>query len=318
MKDPAGCSAHENGHAGCAAGHITRRDLLTAGAALGVTWAAPGISLAAATGNQPDRGIEDLGGGCFRFQNNRHFGTFVITDAGAVVFDSINKDVAAWVRSEIEKRTDQGIRYVVYSHNHADHISGGEAYGDQPTYISHELARVSMERMRVATRYPTSTFNEGMDLELGGRRIELRYHGANDGIGSISFRVPDTGVLAVIDWVVIGRMPYRDLSRYSIEGSIRSMRAVEAMDIRLCSPGHGVVGDKSGISRSRRYMEALRDGVVEALANNRSEAMAVRSVREQLAAVEEFRTLSQFDDWVGENISGAYRQIGHLEGRLSG
>ena len=94
----------------------------------------------------------------------------------------------------------------------------------------------SVARTRVDTQLPSLTFDEGFTIELGGRRVELRYHGPNDGRGSIRLMVPDQDVLSVVDWVVIGRMPYRDLARYNVDGTIRSLHEVEAMDFRVASP----------------------------------------------------------------------------------
>src|SRR2546430_8481665 len=42
----------------------------------------------------------------------------------------INAEAARWLKDEIRKRFAQPVRYLVYSHDHADHIAGGEVFAD--------------------------------------------------------------------------------------------------------------------------------------------------------------------------------------------
>lgn len=310
-------NSSESCHESCLA--LSRRELIAGGAALGSTALLAGTAPALAQSDAPTRTLTELGQGVYRTQNNRHYGLLIDTDEGMIVFDSINQGFADWLNAEIAQRFDKPVRYVVYSHNHADHISGGQAFtGHDPLYVSHALARDSMERMRVDTQLPSLTFDEGFTIELGGRRVDLRYHGPNDGRGSISLMVPDQGVLSVVDWVVIGRMPYRDLARYNVDGTIRSLHEVEAMDFRVASPGHAGLGDKAGIAVLRRYLEAVREGVIEGIVAGESLGTILPKVRGQLAAVEDFRALALFEEWVDLNIRGIHTQIARLEGHQDG
>ncbi len=59
------------------------------------------------------------------------FGAFslvVMTDDGVVVVDPINSQQAGLLDSAIKSMTDQPVRFVLYSHNHWDHISGGQVF----------------------------------------------------------------------------------------------------------------------------------------------------------------------------------------------
>ncbi|WP_179954332.1 MBL fold metallo-hydrolase [Denitrobaculum tricleocarpae] len=257
--------------------------------------------------------------GIWRTREDRHFGLLIETDEGMIVFDTLNPDFAGWLNAEIKNRFNKPVSWVVYSHNHADHVSGGQAFEEHsPRYLSHAFARESMERMGVNTRLPDMTFDNGFDLRLGSRLVELRYHGPNDGRGSISLRVPDQRLLSAVDWLVINRMPYRDLARYDVEGTIRSLYAIDAMDWEIASPGHADTGGKAEARIERRYLEALRDGVAEGIASKRNIEEVVRTLRAGLAAVPEFAALRQFDDWVELNIRGTHHQIARIEGFMDG
>jgi len=49
----------------------------------------------------------------------------VITQAGVIVTDPANTGHAAAMRAAIAELTDQPVRYLVYSHQHWDHVLGG-------------------------------------------------------------------------------------------------------------------------------------------------------------------------------------------------
>ena len=82
-------------------------------------------NLAAAQGAK--RAITKIAGDVYRFQNNFHFSVFMVTPEGIIVTDPINSDAAKWLKAELAKRFNQPIKFLIYSHDHADHISGGES-----------------------------------------------------------------------------------------------------------------------------------------------------------------------------------------------
>src|SRR3989454_3159158 len=78
----------------------------------------------------PVREITKLAGEVYRFRNNNHYSVFAVTPAGVIATDPINAEAARWLKDEIRKRFAQPVRYLVYSHDHADHIAGGEVFAD--------------------------------------------------------------------------------------------------------------------------------------------------------------------------------------------
>ncbi|KAB7613490.1 MBL fold metallo-hydrolase [Amylibacter sp. SFDW26] len=298
---------------------FSRRATMVGGAAIAVSPLVAPFAQAHTHENSEDREIIQIADGVYRTREKFTFGLLMDTDDGVVVFDTLNADFSSWLDAQIAQRFDKPVAAVVYSHNHSDHTSGGEVFArHDPKYISSELARESHVRMKVATRPANVTFDEGYTLRLGGQEIHLRYHGPNDGKGSISFLVPDKGLLSVIDWLVIGRLPYRELNRYDMEGTIRSLGELDAMNWELASPGHSITGGKDGLRLFRRYLETLRDLTLEHIVARTPMAQAVANIRSQLAAVSEFHSLAQFDAWVEDNIRGMHFQLARIEGYADG
>ena len=72
-----------------------------------------------------------------------------MTPAGIVLGDPINLEFARWLRTQIDERFKAPVRYVVYSHSHYDHASGGEVFADTATFVAHENMLRNMDG-----RYP--------------------------------------------------------------------------------------------------------------------------------------------------------------------
>src|SRR5436309_13353015 len=100
----------------------------------------------------PVREITKLAGEVYRFRNNNHYSVFAVTPAGVIATDPINADAARWLKDEIRKRFAQPVRYVMYSHDQADHISGGEVFADTALVLRHAFAT----RALVGTKRPTA------------------------------------------------------------------------------------------------------------------------------------------------------------------
>lgn len=96
------------------------------------------IGIAQAQRGGGTRAITQIEGDLYRFQNNQHFSVFLVTPDGVIMGDPINGNAAEWLKQEIDERFGVPVKYVVYSHHHADHASGGAVFADTATFIGHE------------------------------------------------------------------------------------------------------------------------------------------------------------------------------------
>src|SRR5678815_4410088 len=74
----------------------------------------------------PRRAIEPVNGGVYTAINNNHRTVFLVTSEGIILGDPINADFSRWLKTELASRFKVPVKYVVYSHHHWDHASGGE------------------------------------------------------------------------------------------------------------------------------------------------------------------------------------------------
>ena len=252
-----------------------------------------------------DYRIENVKGSVYRFVDDRHRALFVVGKSGILLVDTLNAPAAKWLSAELEKRFHRPVRYVVYSHNHSDHIYGAEAFRSPHTiFIAQELARQDIVATRAATVVPDLTFKQQMNVTLDDHTVELRYHGPNDGRGSISVLVKPEKVLFVADWIVLGRMPWQKLWSYDIQGIINSTHEVLDLGFDVFVGGHGTIGSRDDIERYLKYMETLYAEVTRGV-------LAGKSLKEmqQEIRLDDYRDLEHYEDWLPLNIEGVYERL---------
>ena len=102
----------------------------------------PGVAQAqfgeGAPPGSPGREIIHLTGDLYRFRDVRHYGMFLHTPEGIILVDPTNPGTAAWLKGELDSRFDVPVRYVIYSHAHNDHASGGEVFAETATFVAHD------------------------------------------------------------------------------------------------------------------------------------------------------------------------------------
>jgi glyoxylase-like metal-dependent hydrolase (beta-lactamase superfamily II) len=271
-----------------------------------VTLFAAWCALPADAQDEPVYAIERVKDNVYRFTAGHHHAVFMATDEGLFVTDPINEAAATYLKTELEKRFAVPIRYLAYSHNHIDHVLGGDVLaGEGVTVVAHEFAAEDLEWTRAPTALPDLTFRDELTIELGGSRVELRYHGPNNGRGSVSMRFEPADVLFVVDWIVLGRMPYRDLPGYDIHGMIHSTREVLAGEpFDLLVGGHAETGTRADVVLYLGYLEALYGAVRDGMLAGKSLETLQAGIR-----LPDYADLRMYEEWLPLNVAGVYRTL---------
>ena len=251
----------------------------------------------------PTRSITQIAGDLYRFQNNAHFSVFLVTEEGIIVADPINADTATWLKGELASRFGKPVRYVIYSHDHADHTSGGEVFADTATVISQTNAKAKIEASGHTT-VPTTTFDDFMEVELGGKRVELIFPGPSHSDNLIVMRFPDERALFVVDIASVRRLPFRTFPDYYFPAAIDALKRIEAIDFDIFAAGHGAVGVRQDIADHRAYVEEIYAAVREAKKNGLSLDEAKAAI-----TMDKYKDWSQYEAWREENVEGLWSQV---------
>jgi glyoxylase-like metal-dependent hydrolase (beta-lactamase superfamily II) len=263
------------------------------------------LALAPAAAQDTKRAITQIAGDLYRFQNNFHFSVFLVTPDGVIATDPINAEAAAWLRDEIDRQFNQPIKYVIYSHDHPDHISGGEVFANAgATVVAHENAKAVIVGEQRPTAVPDITFSDQMTITLGGKTVELSFPGKSHSNNLIVMNFPAERAVFTVDFISVERLPYQTLGDGYMPDLIDAIETVEAMDFDIVVPGHGPMGTKADVTDHRRYVQELYDGVLAGL-------RAGQSVEEMQASLtlDAYEGWSQYEDWRPLNIEGMARII---------
>lgn len=235
----------------------------------------------------------------YRFQNNFHVNMFVITDDGVVVTDPINAEAASWLRAEIAKLSDQPITHLIYSHSHADHASGGVAYGEVETVIAQQNAPDDIDGV-----VPTIRFDDSLKFSLGGKDIELTYLGPGHGNDLIAMVVRPDNVAFVVDAVSSKRLFYRDFGGANVDHWIEQVKRIDALDFEVLIGGHGPVGVKSDVTAGLVYLQEMRAEVLAGLRSGKSVSELEKSV-----TMDKYREWIAYGQWRELNVRGMARYL---------
>jgi glyoxylase-like metal-dependent hydrolase (beta-lactamase superfamily II) len=253
----------------------------------------------------PQREITQIAGDLYRFQNNFHYSVFLVTPEGIIATDPIDADAATWLRDELILRFNQDVKYVIYSHDHADHISGGEVFKEAGAIVvAHENAKRDIVAENRSTAVPDITFSDSLTLELGGKTVELSYVGRNHSDNSIVMNFPAERTLFAVDFIPVKSLPFQNLPDSYLPDWLDSLAVVETMDFDIFAPGHGPLGNKSDVSAVRQYFNDLYNAVLE-------QALAGKTLEEAQAAItlDAYKDWGQYEEYLLLNIEGMYNRI---------
>lgn len=187
-----------------------------------------------------------------------HHSVFTVTGDGVIALDPISPEAAGHYRRAIESITDEPIKYIVYSHDHLDHISGAEVLSPNATIVSHvSVPQALISRRHTHIPMPEILVDAWDRIELGSASWDLRYMGANHGRSNIVVLNREERWAVAVDVVTPGHMPYRGFPYAEIPSFRTTLDRLAALDIDLITDGHSPPSDAIWIDRYRAYMDDL-------------------------------------------------------------
>jgi glyoxylase-like metal-dependent hydrolase (beta-lactamase superfamily II) len=84
------------------------------------------------------REIGNLTGSVYYARMDDYLSVFMVTSEGIILAEPIGTEFATWLKGELARRFNVPVKYVIYSHRHADHGSGAAVYADTARLIGHE------------------------------------------------------------------------------------------------------------------------------------------------------------------------------------
>ena len=158
----------------------------------------------------------------------------------------------------------------------------------------------------IELRPPDRTFDGRLDLEVGGRVVELIEVGPAHTAGDTIAVVPDAGVVYTGDILFIGGTPI--VWAGPLSNWVAACDLMLGIDVDTVVPGHGPITDKAGVTAVRDYLV-----YVEREATARHDAGmdafdAARDIGASIGASADFSSLGEFGRIV-VNVEAVYREL---------
>ena len=234
--------------------------------------------------NTPDGGLTKLADDLYTYKWFGYRTAFVTTPEGVIVFDPLNADAATKLSQEIARvAPNPAVRYVVYSHNHADHEEGAKRLGGSPVIVAHAIAaREIAARPDPEIVAPTETFDgEEKEITLGGVTVKLLHVPGAHTDGMVMVHIPHRKALYTVDMIAVKMVPPFGAPYNSYHGVLAAIDRMQALDYETVIPGHGRVGTKQDVTD---FGVLLRD--MEAALKKASVEQGMSPMRGNPAALE--------------------------------
>ncbi|HLF29535.1 MAG TPA: MBL fold metallo-hydrolase [Xanthomonadales bacterium] len=180
------------------------------------------VSLQCQAQKLPQRSITQLSPNLYRAQNDIHFTVFLVTPEGIILTDPLNRDFSTWLKQQLDERFGLPVKYILYSHHHWDHASGGAVFADTARFMGQEnmLAHLALPPPG------TPLLAEALALDANGNgRIEAAEATGNFTTNFAYFDADGDGTLSgaevvrgPVSDVKVPDITYRDRATVSLGG----------------------------------------------------------------------------------------------------
>ena len=261
-----------------------------------------GMAISATSGqagsHAASENVVEVADGVYAFDPNDGYNSmFVVTDDGVIAIESVNSQHATGLLEAIKSVTDQPVRFLLQSHNHWDHASGGSVFREAgATIMAHEKAVEWMEANPGQDMVlPDETWSGARkDITLAGTTLELHYMGMNHGLGMTVFRLPEEKVVYIADLVTPKRVLFTIVPDFNIKEWLRTLNEIEALDFDMAVFSHSnsgsAIGSKQDIAESREFITDLQGAIVAEFQKGTNPFAIASTVK-----------LPKYEEWAGYN-----------------
>lgn len=200
--------------------------------------------------------------------------TVYLTDDGVVLFDAKNEQMHDDIVSLVKSLTDKPIKYVVLTHNHADH-SGGAAKmqeGGATVMVSRDDRR-ALEAASKGGLLPQISYSRYGDVFLGGKDAQLTEYCGHTRGDTVAY-LPAARVVVVGDLVtspdtIPPIVSYADGGNWTDLG--KTLDAIAALDFDVLIGGHGPVLSKQEFLKYRDRVHRIGERARELVKAGKSQ-----------------------------------------------
>lgn len=271
----------------------------------------------------------EVGEGLWAFtaEGDPNSGVIIGDDSVMIVEAQATPKLANKVIEKVREVTDKPISHVVLTHYHAVRVLGASAFGADQVIMSDMARAMVVERGQEdwdsefqrfprlfqghesipGLTWPTTTFNDGMTVYLGNRRVDLMHLGRAHTAGDIVIHVPDQNVMFTGDIVEYHSACYCGDGHFADWGD--TLDAIKWFEVDAIAPGRGdaLVGQdmvNAAIENTRDFVDSTYRPAARVAARGGSLKDAWDAVRAECDP--KFKDYAIYEHCLPFNVARAY------------
>ena len=210
--------------------------------------------------------VSEIEPGLFFVTDLVYQSAFIVTDDGVVVLDAPPSFGENLRKAIVMTAPRTPITHLIMSHGHRDHNGGGFAFADidgleivSAAGVAETLAAQPLDGVLT----PTRTFEDALDMTIGGVQIELRTAQFHAEDVDTMIYLPAEKFLMAIDTITPGEVPFMNFGATSgISGYLAAFDTFLTYNFEHFLSGHvSVLGNRDDVNKARDYAFDVRDTV---------------------------------------------------------
>lgn len=262
--------------------------------------------------------FEKLTDKVYTYRWNWYRNLIIVTDAGLVVIDPMNAEMAAALKKELDQKfPGRQVHTLIYSHYHLDHTRGGAALA--PTeVIAHQKSPAYWQPYdHHDVLAPTRLISGDTTLTIGGVEIRALYLGLSHTDTLYAFHLPSERLVFTADLGLVKSVaPVGVPDRYA-PGYLAALNRLAALDFDTFVPSHFGYGVKQDLIDWRDMMEDSRRLAQEALQKTGSLGTRDHQMAQYFNTVY-YPMREKYGSWHGFNEMFILNLVRDIEGEMLG
>lgn len=251
--------------------------------------------------------LYQVSGAVYAYEHGFARSLVIVADSGIAIIDTFNPEHATALRAVLaENFPGKPVRWVVFSHNHLDHIRGSEVFKGAEI-IGHAMVNDLVADWPKAgkTITPVTRIIEGdTTLQFGNITVDALYMTFSHSHTLYGFHVRQNDVVKedvvfAADMMFVKAVPPFDFPDFYHPGYIRALDRLIAVNAAHYVPSHTDRGTRDDLIAYRNMMVKMEQTIREGLLARGTEA-AVDGYAARAVLRESYDVLSaEYGDWHG-------------------
>jgi len=262
--------------------------------------------------------FEQVGNRVYAFRHGIDRTLIIDSGDGLAVIDPFSTEFATALRGELAKRFPGArVRWVVYSHNHLDHIRGGGVLQPEEVIAHAKVWSYVVDWPHDDVLKPTRTLEGDQELRFGPVVVRALYLGHSHTDTLYAFFIPSERLVFAPDTAFVHAFPPFGLPDWYYPGYMRALDRIAELDFDSCVPSHFDRGTKQDFLAYRQMMRDYRSVAAAAVAKRGGVPASGAMVRDVFD--EAYPALkAKYGDWLGFDSMFVPHFIGSVGGNYLG